>query len=82
MGAEASTPSIQMGVGEIAAGITPHAMLGDALGLSSDKPECKIVPIPFLEQLSLLRQSPRRGWTNGTNAPAHMGLQIRQMGVR
>jgi hypothetical protein len=41
-----------------------HAMFRGIRELSDDKPECKIVPIPFLEQLSLLRQSPRRGWTN------------------
>ena len=45
-------------------------------------PECTIVPIPFLEQLSLLRQSPRRGSINWTNSPRAYGVHIRQIVVR
>jgi hypothetical protein len=43
---------IQIGLGQIWRPPRLHAMLGDALGLSSDEPECKIVPIPVCGDLS------------------------------
>jgi hypothetical protein len=42
-----STLPFRRELGQLVAGTRPHAMLGDALRLSIDKPECKIVPIPL-----------------------------------